>query len=127
MEYISHGSLRQVLDAAAAGKVALSWVQRLCMASDAAKGMVALHAGAPPILHRDLRSPNLLVNSMFRVKVGARGARQGARVQGCAAGCVQALLNLPLEKHPPICCECSATAATAGGRLWSQQGAAGGS
>ena len=41
-------------------------------ALDAAKGMLALHAHSPPIIHRDLKSPNLLVDKHWRVKVGGR-------------------------------------------------------
>lgn len=32
--------------------------------------MLYLHSGAEPMLHRDLRSPNLLVAEGYRVKVG---------------------------------------------------------
>ncbi len=38
-------------------------------ALDAAKGMLYLHSRSPPILHRDLKSPNLLVDAHWRVKV----------------------------------------------------------
>ncbi|EFN52530.1 hypothetical protein CHLNCDRAFT_13628, partial [Chlorella variabilis] len=34
-----------------------------------AKGMLCLHVHNPPILHRDLKSPNLLVDAAWRVKV----------------------------------------------------------
>jgi len=39
------------------------------MALDAAKGMLYLHSCSPPIIHRDLKSPNLLVDKHWRVKV----------------------------------------------------------
>ena len=38
-------------------------------ALDAAKGMHYLHKHVPPIIHRDLKSPNLLVDKHWRVKV----------------------------------------------------------
>ena len=38
-------------------------------ALDAAKGMLYLHAHSPPIIHRDLKSANLLVDKHWRVKV----------------------------------------------------------
>ncbi len=44
------------------------------MALDAAKGMNYLHTSDPPVIHRDLKSPNLLVDKHWRVKVRARGA-----------------------------------------------------
>jgi serine/threonine protein kinase len=39
------------------------------MASDGAKGMLYLHARSPPIIHRDLKSPNLLVDALWHVKI----------------------------------------------------------
>ena len=41
---------------------------RLSMALDAAKGMNYLHTSDPPVIHRDLKSPNLLVDKHWRVK-----------------------------------------------------------
>nr|GMD39558.1 serine/threonine-protein kinase CTR1 isoform X2 [Ipomoea batatas]GMD41515.1 serine/threonine-protein kinase CTR1 isoform X2 [Ipomoea batatas]GMD46109.1 serine/threonine-protein kinase CTR1 isoform X2 [Ipomoea batatas]GMD46209.1 serine/threonine-protein kinase CTR1 isoform X2 [Ipomoea batatas] len=45
--------------------------RRLSMAYDVAKGMNYLHKGNPPIVHRDLKSPNLLVDKKYTVKVVA--------------------------------------------------------
>jgi serine/threonine protein kinase len=41
--------------------VMLSWTQRLQMAKDVARGMFYLHSLRPPVLHRDLKSLNLLL------------------------------------------------------------------
>jgi hypothetical protein len=71
-EYCSRGSLLDVLRAGHVSPQAaqqLTWMRRLSMALDAAKGMLCLHAHSPPILHRDLKSPNLLVDAAWRVKV----------------------------------------------------------
>jgi len=40
---------------------------------DTAKGMNYLHLFKPPVLHRDLKSPNLLVDSHFNVKIADFG------------------------------------------------------
>jgi serine/threonine protein kinase len=40
---------------------------------DAAIGMLYLHSRATPVIHRDLKSPNLLVDDNWRVKVGRLG------------------------------------------------------
>ncbi|CAM8923532.1 unnamed protein product [Rhodiola kirilowii] len=43
--------------------------QRLKMALDVAQGMNCLHTSTPTIVHRDLKSPNLLVDNNWNVKV----------------------------------------------------------
>ncbi len=39
-------------------------------ALDAAKGMLHLHNRTPAIIHRDLKSPNLLVDEHWQIKAG---------------------------------------------------------
>ncbi|GAB4821070.1 hypothetical protein N2152v2_008116 [Parachlorella kessleri] len=71
-DFCSRGSLNDVLQAAKrspAKAAQLDWVKRLNMALDAAKGMLYLHLHKPPIIHRDLKSPNLLVDKHWKVKV----------------------------------------------------------
>ncbi|KAI7835430.1 hypothetical protein COHA_010676 [Chlorella ohadii] len=71
-EYCSRGSLFDCLRAASQAEGAatqLSWTRRLNMALDAAKGVLALHSHSPPMVHRDLKSPNLLVDQGWRVKI----------------------------------------------------------
>lgn len=71
-EYCARGSLTDVLRGAKTSKQKanmLDWSKRLNMALDAAKGMLYLHNHAPPIVHRDLKTPNLLVDKHFRLKV----------------------------------------------------------
>ena len=46
---------------AAAEKLKSSWTLRLHVAMDIAKGMRHLHSLSPPVIHRDLRSPNIFV------------------------------------------------------------------
>ncbi|KAL3839763.1 hypothetical protein ACJIZ3_024354 [Penstemon smallii] len=67
-EYLSRGSLFRLLHKTGA-KEALDERRRLSMAYDIAKGMNYLHKHNPPIVHRDLKSPNLLVDRNYTVKV----------------------------------------------------------
>ncbi|KAF3625930.1 Serine/threonine-protein kinase CTR1 [Capsicum annuum] len=67
-EYLSRGSLYGLLHKPGAREV-LDERRRLCMAYDVAKGMNYLHKRKPPIIHRDLKSPNLLVDKKYTVKV----------------------------------------------------------
>ncbi|XP_073272490.1 serine/threonine-protein kinase CTR1 [Primulina huaijiensis] len=67
-EYLSRGSLYKLLHKPGA-REALDEKRRLSMAFDVAKGMNYLHKRNPPIVHRDLKSPNLLVDKKYTVKV----------------------------------------------------------
>jgi len=73
-EYCSRGSLFGVLRRySAPSALPLAWKLRLQMALGAATGMCYLHGCRPAVLHRDLKSPNLLVDRHWRVKVGDFG------------------------------------------------------
>ncbi|GAA0169518.1 non-receptor serine/threonine protein kinase [Lithospermum erythrorhizon] len=67
-EYLSRGSLYRLMHKPGAREV-LDERRRLCMAYDVAKGMNYLHKCNPPVVHRDLKSPNLLVDKKYTVKV----------------------------------------------------------
>ena len=70
-EYCARGSLFSVLQRhAKPGVPALQWRARLRLALGAACGMCYLHNCTPPVIHRDLKSANLMVDASFRVKVG---------------------------------------------------------
>ncbi|KAH9674827.1 serine/threonine-protein kinase CTR1 [Citrus sinensis] len=67
-EYLSRGSLYRLLHKPGVREM-LDERRRLNMAYDVAKGMNYLHRRNPPIVHRDLKSPNLLVDKKYTVKV----------------------------------------------------------
>lgn len=67
-EYMCNGNLRECLDGAL-GK-SLDWATRVAIALGAAKGLEYLHeAAAPKILHRDVKSTNILLDESWRAKV----------------------------------------------------------
>ena len=69
-ELCQHGSLADLLKAVRGNtKLRPSWRSMLGMMIDAATGVLYLHARSPQILHCDLKSSNLLVDSHLRVKV----------------------------------------------------------
>ena len=51
----------------------LTWGRRLSMLIDVAAGISHLHQRKPPILHRDLKSPNVLVDLGWKVKIADLG------------------------------------------------------
>jgi len=72
MEYCSRRSVDQILQEARddlKSAKQLDWFRLLSIATDAAKGMLYLHSRNPPIVHRDLKSPNLLVDGQWHVKI----------------------------------------------------------
>lgn len=69
-EFMSRGSLHDILHNK---MVVLEWSMILQMLEDTARGMTYLHSCNPPIIHRDLKSQNLLVNEFWRVKVSDFG------------------------------------------------------
>ncbi|XVF36576.1 hypothetical protein REPUB_Repub19eG0069200 [Reevesia pubescens] len=67
-EYLPRGSLYRLIHRPTAGET-LDQRRRLRMALDVAKGINYLHCLNPPIVHWDLKSPNLLVDKNWTVKV----------------------------------------------------------
>ena len=51
----------------------LKWPRRYSMALDVARGLAYLHSGATPILHRDLKSLNILLDASYRAKLSDFG------------------------------------------------------
>ncbi|KAA3454450.1 Serine/threonine-protein kinase CTR1 [Gossypium australe] len=69
-EFLPRGSLFRLLQR---NTTKLDWRRRVHMALDIARGMNYLHHCNPPIIHRDLKSSNLLVDRNWIVKVGDFG------------------------------------------------------
>eukprot|EP01132_Coremiostelium_polycephalum_P007758 gene7758-9548_t len=69
-EYLNRGSLRDVLNNQ---ELDIDWNTKIKMLIDVAQGMNYLHNYNPKIIHRDLKSVNLLVDHSFNVKVSDFG------------------------------------------------------
>ena len=65
-QFVPRGSLFDLLHRSS---IVIEPRRRLVIAKDIAKGLLYLHSCEPPIVHRDLKSPNLLVDRDFTVKV----------------------------------------------------------
>ena len=91
LEFCPRGSLYSVLKRAATDQggptaAALTWQRRWRMAADAAAGMLHLHTRPPPVLHRDLKSGNLLVAADWTVKISDMGlSKLAEEATGAAA------------------------------------------
>ncbi|XP_039158968.1 receptor-like protein kinase At3g21340 [Eucalyptus grandis] len=71
-EYMVNGNLRQHLSED--HPKVLTWSKRLQIAVDVAQGLDYLHNGCkPPIIHKDLKTTNILLNEDFRAKIADFG------------------------------------------------------
>ncbi|KAI3748235.1 hypothetical protein L6452_11189 [Arctium lappa] len=67
-QYMSNGNLRECLDGVS--EKGLDWGARIAVAIGAARGLEYLHeAAAPRILHRDVKSTNILLDENWRAKI----------------------------------------------------------
>lgn len=60
MEWVPLGDLYRHLHTEQLSKQ-LTWPARIRVAIDVAQGMSFLHSAVPPVLHRDLKSPNIFL------------------------------------------------------------------
>jgi serine/threonine protein kinase len=70
-EYCPQGSIDDLLrpkPSKTAPMVYLTWAQRLSLAVDSARALTYLHGLSPPVVHRDIKSSNILITSQFRAK-----------------------------------------------------------
>ena len=74
-DYVSSGSLSQVLHADSSDGFSLSWGDYLRIALETAGALSYLHSSASiSIFHRDVKSSNILLDGNYRVKVSDFGA-----------------------------------------------------
>ncbi|XP_059632900.1 serine/threonine-protein kinase-like protein ACR4 [Cornus florida] len=74
-EFMAHGSLHQHLHGKnMALKEQLDWVRRVTIAVQAARGIEYLHGYAcPPVIHRDIKSSNILIDEERNARVADFG------------------------------------------------------
>ncbi|KAH9623623.1 hypothetical protein KSS87_008598 [Heliosperma pusillum] len=71
-EYIENGTLSQHLRGS--DKPVLPWTARVQIALDSARGLEYIHEHTVPVyIHRDIKSPNILIDKNFRAKVADFG------------------------------------------------------
>jgi serine/threonine-protein kinase CTR1 len=58
----------------------IDFLRLLSFASDTSRGLAYLHSHDPPIIHRDLKSENLLVTNTWRIKLTDFGLSRCVRV-----------------------------------------------
>ncbi|KAH0463251.1 hypothetical protein IEQ34_007833 [Dendrobium chrysotoxum] len=80
-EYMPHGSLEDHLFYLSPGQESLNWNMRMKIALGAAQGLAYLHDVAnPPVIYRDLKSANILLDEDFNPKLSDFGLAKLAPV-----------------------------------------------
>ncbi|XP_078169128.1 putative leucine-rich repeat receptor-like protein kinase At2g19210 isoform X2 [Carex rostrata] len=74
LEYMSEGSLDDHLRGRAGGTWPLTWRDRIRIALESAQGLEYLHKGCnPPLIHRDVKPNNILLNAKLEAKIADFG------------------------------------------------------
>ncbi|XP_038898672.1 LRR receptor-like serine/threonine-protein kinase IOS1 [Benincasa hispida] len=80
-EFMAKGNLAEHLSETSS--YVLSWQDRLRIAMDAAQGLEYLHDGCkPPIIHRDVKTTNILLTENFQAKLADFGLSKSFPVDG---------------------------------------------
>ncbi|KAJ8464159.1 hypothetical protein OPV22_026711 [Ensete ventricosum] len=72
-EYVPNGTVADHLHGCRACEEALTWPLRMSIAIETADALTYLHAVTPQIIHRDVKTTNILLDRCFHVKVGDFG------------------------------------------------------
>ncbi|CAH0520328.1 unnamed protein product [Peronospora belbahrii] len=84
-EYCARGSLRDVLKQQAPDVKNLNWPTKLRLALGISHGIQYLHNANPPMIHRDLKSPNVLVDDSWHAKIADFGTLRFSEIVSSAA------------------------------------------
>ncbi|CAH8296629.1 unnamed protein product [Eruca vesicaria subsp. sativa] len=81
-EFVPNGDLRQHLTGKG-GKSVINWGIRLRIAVEAALGLEYLHIGCtPPMVHRDVKTTNILLDEHYKVKLADFGLSRSFPIGG---------------------------------------------
>ncbi|KAG2603598.1 hypothetical protein PVAP13_5KG781300 [Panicum virgatum] len=90
-EFMHNGTLKEHLHGR---DKHISWIKRLEIAEDAAKGIEYLHTGCTPsIIHRDIKTSNILLDKQMRAKVSDFGLSKLAAEESHASTNVRGTLG----------------------------------
>ncbi|CAN8288258.1 unnamed protein product [Cochlearia groenlandica] len=81
-EYMANGDLRENMSGKRGGNV-LTWENRMQIAVEAAQGLEYLHNGCrPPMVHRDVKTTNILLNEQSGAKLADFGLSRSFPIDG---------------------------------------------
>ncbi|KAI9905684.1 hypothetical protein PsorP6_014031 [Peronosclerospora sorghi] len=101
-EYCARGSLRDVLQQQAPDVKNLNWPTKLRLALGIAHGIQYLHNANPPMIHRDLKSPNVLVDDSWHAKIADFGTLRFSEIVSSAAHFQASQINQRSSHKTPV-------------------------
>ncbi|KAG2626257.1 hypothetical protein PVAP13_3KG334100 [Panicum virgatum] len=95
-EYMSEGTLQEQIAGNGRNGKRLTWRQRLRIALDSAQGLEYLHKGCnPPLIHRDVKATNILLNAKLEAKIADFGLSKAFSTDNEAHISTNALVGTP--------------------------------
>lgn len=101
-EYCARGSLRDVLKQQTPDVKNLTWPTKLRLALGISHGIQYLHNANPPMIHRDLKSPNVLVDDSWHAKIADFGTLRFSEIVSSAAQLQASQINLRSSAKVPV-------------------------
>ncbi|XP_024542974.1 serine/threonine-protein kinase-like protein At3g51990 [Selaginella moellendorffii] len=78
VDYMANGTLHDILHCR---NEPLSWSIRVQVALQIAKGLRALHSASPPVIHRDIKSSNVLIDADWNARLADFGLALRGRIE----------------------------------------------
>ncbi|XVE95219.1 hypothetical protein REPUB_Repub02eG0077100 [Reevesia pubescens] len=87
VEYMPNGSLYDLLHSSSSSSRPPGWTRRVRFALQVAKAVQALHSANPPVIHRDIKSSNVLIDQNWNARLGDFGLALRGHVEDVRVKC----------------------------------------
>ncbi|KAF0927290.1 hypothetical protein E2562_031494 [Oryza meyeriana var. granulata] len=95
-EYMSEGTLKEHIAGTRNNGRCLTWRQRLRIALESAQGLEYLHKGCnPPLIHRDVKASNILLNARLEAKIADFGLSKAFNLENSTHVSTNTLVGTP--------------------------------
>nr|CAB3464671.1 unnamed protein product [Digitaria exilis] len=95
-EYMAEGTLQEHIAGNGISGRCLTWMQRLRIALESAQGLEYLHKGCnPPLIHRDVKATNILLNEKLEAKIADFGLSKAFNHDNSTQFTINSLVGTP--------------------------------